>query len=141
MPSRFDFEFLDTAARRFEVSYESAKRRGSIHPCRPYYLEQLEDLNKLWKILLKGLVTSQIHNLIALIEAKRMEWSTDQDKSIFERMVCDILANANWNPRPARDEFEYLQRAAVSGQLADVIELYMRILKEKPDSDQEEGNQ
>ena len=32
MPSRFDFEFLDTAARRFEISYDNGKRQGIFLP-------------------------------------------------------------------------------------------------------------
>jgi hypothetical protein len=132
IPSRFDFEFLDTAARRFEISYDDGKRRGSSHPSRPYYLEQLQDFEKLWDILAKSnkLAISQIHNLVGIIEAKRMEWTTDQDERVFEQMVCDALYNANWEPRPSQDDFKSLEQAALSGQLADVVELYMRILKE-----------
>jgi len=65
MPSRFDFVFLDTAARRFEVSYAQGaqgndgqqqqgqrpgdrdkwlRRRGPAGRTRPYYLEKLGEL-------------------------------------------------------------------------------------------------
>lgn len=148
-PSRFDFEFLDSAAQRFEVSYEDGKRRDLLaHPRRPYYLEELEDFECLWKILAdsKGLTTSQIHNLIGFIETKRMEWVAIQDKSIFERLVRDALDNAEWKTHPrqhlAPKKFEQLCRAGISGQLADVVEVYMRILKIKTAVDKmEEGNQ
>lgn len=132
MPSRIDFEFLDTAARRFEISYDDGKRRGLTHPSRPYYLEQLEDFEKLWDILAKSnkLAISQIHNFVGIIEAKRMEWTTGQGERVFEQMVRDALYNANWEPRPSKDDFKRLEQAALSGQLADVVELYLRILKE-----------
>jgi hypothetical protein len=138
-PSRFDFEFLDTAARRFEVSYDNGKRRGWQHPSRPYYLEQLESFEQLWNRLSGktcGLTTSQIHNLIGIIETKRMEWAIDQKgasvQETFERFVGEVLNDAEWKQHPSKDEMEQLCQAAVSGQLADVVELYIRILK-KPD--------
>jgi hypothetical protein len=138
-PSRFDFEFLETAAQRFEISYEGDERRGSFHPCRPYYLEELGDFKWLWEALSgpKGLTTTQIHNLIELIEDTRMEWVVAQeDKTVFERLVCDALNNAEWATHPKRylspGKLKQLRQAAISGQLADVVELYMRILKRKP---------
>jgi hypothetical protein len=123
-PSHFDFEFLDAAARRFEVSYGNGKRRGEIHPARPYYLEQLDSFKELWGILDDGLATSQIHNLVGLIEEKRLEWSAEADSKTFKRMVCDILENAGWMRRPGKEQFEQLVQATLSGQLADVVEFY-----------------
>lgn len=143
-PSRFDFEFLETAAQRFEISYEADKRRGSKHPRRPYYLEELDEIDVLWKTLAGegGLTTTQIHNLIELIEGTRLEWQGHWDQQVFEQIVCDALDEAGWkkekHPRRDPDLFKKLHRAAVSGQLADVVELNMRILKKKPARDQEE---
>ncbi len=137
MSSRFDFEYLDTAARRFEVSYEHGKRRGtrqsggSYHPARPYYLEQLDEFEKLWSILSQGLETTQIHNIIGTIEDKRMEWGADQNNEIFKQAIRDALYNAHWKPRPEARQFDQLCEAALSGQLADTIELKMRILNER----------
>lgn len=136
MPSRFDFEFLDTASRRFEVSYENGKRRGLVHPARPYYLEQLAELEELWEMLSDGpgrLATSQIHNLVGLIEAKRSEWYAKQDDPVFKQIVKDIIANV-WKDCP--DLHRFVQ-AAVSGQLTDVVELHMSILKETQKGDNE----
>src|SRR5579875_732830 len=140
MPSRFDFEFLDTAARRFEISYDaSGKRRGGSHPARPYYLEQLNEFEMLWNILFEGLETTQIDNLVGLIEEKRMEWFADHNDEVFKRTVHDALNNANWRPlrcpKPESETFEQLYRAALSGQLADVVEVYIRILKRQTEVD------
>jgi len=135
-PSRFDFEFLDTAARRFEVSYDNGKRRGSQRPSRPYYLEQLKSFEWLWNRLSDktcGLTTSQIHNLIGIIETKRIEWAIDQNdgstRETFVRFVSETLNDAEWKEHLNEDEMKLLRQAAVSGQLADVVELYIRILK------------
>lgn len=129
MPSHFDFEFLDTATRRFEVSYEGGTRRDSHRKSRPYYLEQLEEFETLWDVLSKKLSKSQIENLIGIIETKRQEWEKEQDKHVFEQVVRDALNNANWKSHPKTEKFEQLCTAAMSGQLADVVELYMSILK------------
>ncbi|HEY4036888.1 MAG TPA: CRISPR-associated protein Csx11 [Ktedonobacteraceae bacterium] len=135
-PSRFDFEFLDTAARRFEVSYDNSKRRGSQRPSRPYYLEQLESFERLWNRLSDktcGLTASQIHNLIGIIETKRMEWAIDPNDGSsmepFVHFVGEVLNDAEWKQHPSKDDMKLLHQAAVSGQLADVVELYIRILK------------
>ncbi len=139
-PSRFDFEFLDTAARRFEISYEKGKRRGSTHPARPYYLEQLNDFTELWAILSNGLSTSQIHNLIEAIETKRLEWEAKSDDLTFKKMICMILNNADWGSRrPSPEKLDCLEQAALSGQLADVFELYVRILKKSSEVDKAEA--
>ena len=146
MPSRFDFEFLDTAARRFEVSYEGDRRRRIPPSSRPYYLEQLNELEELWTILSQGLTTTQIHNLLGIIEAKRAEWRVGQQNSLsqqtFEAVVHDALSNAEWrsDAQPSEDQLRRLCQAAVSGQLADVVELYIRILKCQTQLDKQGGN-
>ncbi len=143
MPSRFDFEFLDTAARRFEISYDNGKRQGiflpgsAYHPARPYYLEQLDEFEKLWTTLSEGLETTQIDNLIGIIEEKRMEWLADRNDAVFKQTVYDALDNANWKADkcPDADQFKQLRRATLSGQLTDVVELYISILKQRPEAD------
>ncbi len=142
--SRFDFEFLDTAARRFEISYNNGKRRGTFlpgstyHPARPYYLEQLEEFDKLWTALSEGLETTQIDSLIGIIEEKRMEWLVDRNDEVFRQAVYDALDNADWkaDKRPNADQFKQLRRTALSGQLTDVVELYISILKQRPEADE-----
>ncbi|NJK53958.1 MAG: hypothetical protein HC936_16310 [Leptolyngbyaceae cyanobacterium SU_3_3] len=50
-PSRFDFEFLDSTARRFEIYYDENGRRP--RHTRPFYLEDLDRFDTLWEILKK----------------------------------------------------------------------------------------
>lgn len=138
-PSTFDFEFLDTTARRFEIHYDKEGRRP--RQTRPFYLEDLDRFQTLWKIL-KNLETSQRHQVIYTIEATREMWyGQDLQKSwtdtVFEQFVTDTLANATWTkdykkwtdiPQQQRQQ---LIDAGVRGELADLADLYMEILKER----------
>ncbi|RZN14850.1 MAG: CRISPR-associated protein Csx11 [Methanosarcinales archaeon] len=135
-PSRFDFEFLDSASRRFEISYdqETGKRRDILKSERPYLLEELEHFRRLRGIFSeKKLARTQIKNMIGLIETKREEWSSKKDDDIFRRFVHDVLHNANWNDG-IPSEIEELEDAAVSGKLRDIVELYMDIIKNQEES-------
>jgi hypothetical protein len=127
--SRFDFEFLDTASRRFEVSYENGKRRDPLKSERPYVLEELNYFEKCWTTLSKGLARSQIKNVIGLIETKRDEWLIEAGEDGFKKFVHDVLHNANWRSGTPIEQINDLEKAAVSGKLKDIVELYMYILK------------
>jgi hypothetical protein len=147
-PSTFDFEFLNSAAQRFEISYnKEGKRRSRERQARPYYLEEIEDFLKIWERLENGLATSQIKTLGELIETKRREWFDEsallddekrkQRDKTFEQFVKDAINNAAWkkDKRPKGDEFDGFLQAALRGQLVDVIELFMQILKQKSNVD------
>ncbi len=128
--SRFDFEFLDSASRRFEVSYdeESGKRRDKIRGQRPYLLDELDDFERLWKTISEELSSSQIKETVGLIETKREEWMLETDDPVFKNFVHNVIQNVNWmHGKPAK--MIELEKAAVSGKLRDIVELYMDILK------------
>ncbi len=128
-PSRFDFEFLDTSSRRFEVIYDShGKRRGTTKSERPYLLDELDNFERLWNILSEKLSRSQIKNIIGLIETKREEWLPEDRNDVFEKLVHDVLHNANWRGEIPTNIGE-LEQAAISGKLRDIVEFYMDILK------------
>jgi hypothetical protein len=145
-PSQFDFEWLDTNARRFEVAYANGKRRTLSKRNRPYLLEDLERFQTLWDKLAvqDGLSTVQIKQLDGLIEAKREEWEQPTGQGnyceVFKRFVCDALVNAGWKKklkdRDSKDR-ERLYQAALTGELHDVLHLYMDILKRKPEQEQQ----
>jgi len=127
-PSIFDFEYLDTSARRFEVAYNGdGQRMGKDKHQRPYLLEQFNDLEDTWTQL-SHLSTSQIKGLEALIEAKRRDWDeptgTPNVSDAFRQFVGDAL-------REVKVHSARLESAAVTGMLADALEIHMTIHKGK----------
>lgn len=137
-PSTFDFEFLDTTARRFEIHYDKNGRRPRL--TRPFYLEDLDRLDELWKYM-ERLTRTQRHQVIHTIEATRETWyGQDPDgksttDEVFEQFVADTLAGTywpqaqSWSSVPPEWQQELVQ-AGVHGQLTDLAELHMEILKE-----------
>lgn len=140
VPSHFDFEFLDSAARRFEVSYKDGKRRhyeDDRKAAHPYYLEDLSDFKEIWCLLEENLKRTQIKNMVGLIETKREEWREDADDKTFKAFVHDVINNVNWiKEKP--EKINEIEKAAVSGRLNDIVELYMDILKDKEEYNGEE---
>lgn len=138
-PSTFDFEYLDSTARRFEIHYDKEGRRP--RQTRPFYLEDLDRFDTLWKIL-KNLETSQRHQVIYTIEATRETWHGQDEENqsvndvVFQQFVADTLANASWSKNQPwksipKDQQQQLIDAGVRGELADLAELHMEILKER----------
>jgi hypothetical protein len=137
-PSTFDFEFLDSAGRRFEVYYDSNGRRP--RSTRPFYLEDLDRLKKLWGCV-KELHGTQRHQVVRTIESTREAWHGQEQNeqasqdAVFRQFVSDTLAGAAWPKDKSWDvssqECKDLVQAGISGELADLAELYMEILKEK----------
>ncbi len=137
-PSHLDFEFLNTTARRFEIHYDKTGRRP--RPTRPFYLEDLDRLETLWSCM-KRLSKTQRHQVIRTIEATREAWyGQDNDgksttDEVFKQFVADTLAGAtwpkgqSWNSVPNEWQ-EKLIQAGVRGELTDLAELHMEILKE-----------
>jgi hypothetical protein len=130
LPSTFDYEFLDTTARRFEVSYDaSGQRRGPERRQRPYLLEQLDELEQAWQDISR-LSKSQIHAVISTIETKREMWQKPSGAGalalpgadVFRQFVCDTL-------REAGVYSDSLERAALSGMLRDALEIHLEIMK------------
>ena len=137
-PSRFDFEFMDTTARRFEIHYDDDGRR--TRRTRPFYLDDLGRLEKTWKEMCH-LEKSQRHQVVAAIEATREAWfgvdgaGVSWRDEVFRQFVHDTLAGAAW-PKGHKwagisdDMRKKLEDAGVTGELADLAELHQEILKE-----------
>ena len=137
-PSRFDFEFLDTTARRFEIYYDESGRRP--RHTRPYYLEDLDRLETLWDYM-QRLSKTQRHQVIRTIEATRETWygqdgdSASTEDDVFRQFVADTLAGAAWPKGQSWSGIstewqDKLVWAGVHGELTDLSELHMEILKE-----------
>ena len=84
------------------------------------------------------LSATQRHQVVRTIEVTREEWF-GQDRNgmsvtdpVFRQFVHDTLADAEWDwralPQHIRDQFV---AAGVRGELADLLELRMEILKEE----------
>lgn len=127
-PSRFDFQFLDCAATRFELEYSDAGRKRRFP--RPYLLEKWNDLAHVWELLRKGLATSQIKAVQADIGAKRRQWAEIADRTL-EAFVRDTLATADWKQSLSPNDLDFLTKAGTGGLLEDAIELYVGLLKRK----------
>ncbi len=131
-PSTFDYEYLDTTSRRFEVIYDAnGQRRSPEKRQRPYLLEELDGLEKAWGEISR-LSKSQIHAIIPAIETKRQVWEKTvgeealalPEGDVFRQFVCDTL-------REAKVHSELLEHAALSGILRDATEIHLEIMKEE----------
>jgi len=140
-PSYFDFQFLETSTRRFEIKLDKDinKRKHDIlgeKSPRPYYLENLDNFTKLWEILNDKnykITSSQINNLNALLTSKIHDWCIGNSKlnmPEFEDLVEDSIVNIL---RINKEDynFKFIKDAILSGLFFDVIELYTKIMKEK----------
>ena len=161
-PATFDFEWLDTTGRRFEIAYDDeGQRRDRLR--RPYLLDEVQVLKGAWQVIggKEGLTNNQIYALRDLIESKRVEWYATPTASCLDKtyhQFCrEAILNAEWpqagrekllNPwpialqpngapdHPTERLIDHLTNWAVNGLLTDVIELYMSIMKEKPERSQ-----
>jgi len=127
-PSTFDYEYLDTTARRFDVAYGvDGQCRGAICHQRPYLLEDVACIEEAWRQISR-LSSSQIRPLEALVEAKRRDWGqstgTLNVSTTFRQFVGDVLREAGVHS-PA------LERAATTGMLTDALEIHLTIHKDK----------
>lgn len=134
----FDFEVLDTATRRFAIRYDGNGRRLT-RPTRPYLPEQLDEWRQVWELLEQDLTTSQVEALTALVERKREEWGEPLGEKAnysetFRRFVQDTLINVaadrwkRWNG----EERALVETYLLSGRLADVLEVHMKVMKQRP---------
>jgi hypothetical protein len=144
LPSTFDFEYLDTTARRFEIAYQVSQASETpqlyrpSRPNRPYLLGEVETLQRIWDVLCTHLRTNQWMQIDGLIEAKRREWNEPRGalgapSDAFKQLVHDTLGNAEWRRKPTRNQLNLLKDAACTGALNDVIDLYHEAMKERPE--------
>jgi CRISPR-associated Csx11 family protein len=151
-PSTLDFQWLDTGGRRFEIAYDDKGCRQDMQR-RPYMLDELVTFKKIWDTLSAHLTSSQIHALNELIETKRNDWKDSSETSgVFTQFCRDTIANIDWRKKEMENERVYPwgndtktpEKAwldewtgyATRGLLTDVIELYMKILKKKPECEE-----
>ncbi len=146
LPNYFDFEFIDTSAKRFDIMAGQNGKR--VHPLfgengpRPYYLEEIENIEELKKYLLekeddfkKKNTISQLHNFRTIIASKVEEWG--KEDGALEEFVADsiihilkikksIRKNGNEAKNP---NFDFIKNAVLSGMFFDMMEIYHSITK------------
>ncbi|WP_063727522.1 hypothetical protein [Kosmotoga sp. DU53] len=137
IPSYFDFEYLSSASQRFEISYNDknnkVQRRSDNRKQRPYYLDDLDDIEMVWATLSTKLSNSQIKKLNSLVEKKRRDWasSLEDNDEVFKAYVEYVVDNLKWKPSLSNDERKKIIDFCVNGKLSDVLEIHMSILKDK----------
>ncbi|MBE0448705.1 MAG: hypothetical protein IBX64_11530 [Actinobacteria bacterium] len=142
-PSTLDFEFLDVTAKRFELAYdeESNMRLPKAHETystRPFLLEDLDIIQRLWELVAKdrstALTNTQLKQITEMIETKRQDWQVaEPDNDTLRRFAEQTFQRSSgrkWNNVSAIDK-EHLISWATSGRWRDLIELEMQILKRK----------
>ncbi|RAM58965.1 hypothetical protein DS66_05225 [Mesotoga sp. SC_3PWM13N19] len=133
-PSYFDFEHLSSASQRFEISYtKDGRRRSKDRKHRPYYLDDLDEIERVWVLLSTKLSNSQIKKLNTLVEEKLRDWTLSSEKAddTFKSYVENVVDNLRWKQSLSKDEKDTLIDFCVSRKLADVLEIHMSILKDK----------
>ena len=128
-PATLDVQWMDAAARRFEIAYDERGRRLTM-PRRPYLLDDLPTFEALAATLRVGLSASQRHALRDAIEGKREAWQPQGEESqrggAFWQFCRDAIVTADWRGVPQIDYDEWADHAA-RGTLTDIIDLYARL--------------
>jgi len=136
-PSRFDFTHLETTGHRYRLGYSRERRRlDPDRPTRPLLLGDITRLSEIWETLKAGLHPTQINQLFSDLERKREGWGLEYPvrDEVFRRLVESAVDSAEWESgAPGGEKREDLLEAVTSGLFRDVIELYMKILKEGGD--------
>jgi hypothetical protein len=125
-PSLFDFEFLDSASRRFEIAYDTmGRRRAAGRTHRPYPLEFVSTLERIWRVLSR-LSRTQIHWLEGILAAKLQEWD-----ELPPGFVEAAFRNLEWGEtaRPDSADLNLLIAAVESRLLFDALEFYRGVMK------------
>ncbi len=145
-PATFDFLFLEANVKRHDVAYDSDGRRITDRR-KPYLLDEVEELKRAWNLLSGNLTSSQIHQMIDLIETAREDWFGYGEGDIWERSRDDrtfrefcrsVIANAEWKNKPGDRDIENLTNWAASGLLTDTFTLHHRMMKEEVKRDKEQ---
>lgn len=151
-PNFFDFEFLDSTTRRFDLHIGEKDKRPHIHfgpegTC-PYPLEMLSKIEDLWDVLtnIHGLTDTKLRNIESLWLTKLKEWKVDlTDKESFGFQQWQKLVEATLKKefgdvnklvestlkQKFGDVDEMLRESIYSGLFFDCLELNLRILKKK----------
>ena len=154
----FDFVFLDSNVRRFDVGKE---RRHwlfteSENKPKPYLLWDVDDFERLRKLIADlDLTTTQIMNLYEMLISKLNEWEirkppaellnsenkeNKEKAKVFERLVDNAIKSTplrlkvveseeTRKGRITKEDYEFLKNLIMSGLFFDFVDLWHTILK------------
>lgn len=145
-PSHFDFVFLDTTARRFEVPLDPEKRKRH-HPLfgldrspRPYYLEDMERFETLWKKLRelssnKKLTQTRLQAIRTLLATKFEFWGLDKvssnDDPRWEEWQNLVETTLKRDLELDGKDCDFIKQTILDGLFFDCLELELQIMKKK----------
>ena len=137
-PSTFEFEYLDSASRRFDLSYDTNHRRRDVHRShRPFCLSQFGLFDETERILKEYLFlgthkakTHQLKALDGILHQKYQLWNCESWGGLDKTFIGWTLHNVEWGVRgPTAAEFGTLASAVSAGILADLLEIELGIRK------------
>ena len=145
LPGYFDFVFLETTGRRFEVGLDKSENRRyhplfglKKSPC-PYYLDEIEKFEKLWGLFKKladtnKLTDTKLNNIQSLLANKFKKWELDKISYEDERWkkwegFIDAVLKRNIDIDTSK--LDFIKETINSGLFFDCLELYYKILKKK----------
>lgn len=147
-PSIYDFEFLDSNIRRFDVG--KIRRHwlfiGSRSRPKPYSLWDLDNFDRLQRIIdACGLTDTQVTNFYELLVSKIEEWGIERVEDLrseaFEALVenaiksfplrLKITSNETCKDKISKSDYDFLKESIFSGMFFDFFDLWHTILKRK----------
>lgn len=143
-PSHFDFEYLDSSARRYDLTGNRVHRiMGSVGP-RPYYLEEVRELKEFWDLCKKHLQgqasLKRIEELLVdrVISWGRLDRERDKEEngSVLKRFTEAVVRHPNHFGQAIKEgkldepKVSFLVRSCTRGFLFDAIELFCNMLGE-----------
>jgi hypothetical protein len=132
--SLFDYLHLETTGQRYRLAYDpnDGRRLDPAVSDRAFSFERYDRLERLWKLLAKGLTTAQINALFSGIEQKREEWALSYPArdAVLQRLTRALIDAADWKLAVNESDRTMLLESAADGLFRDAVELHMKILKE-----------
>jgi len=142
-PNYYDFEFLDSNTRRYDITLDAGKRRKSNvaeFQSKPFLLDELDQkIMRLWSELiqgkqLKGITDTKLRNLQSLWLTKYQEWdaadSSKGHKTWKDLVTCSIRKEFSIDDY-SNKQYALLMETINNGLFFDTLELYLGILKER----------
>ncbi|MBD3180848.1 hypothetical protein GF312_01050, partial [Candidatus Poribacteria bacterium] len=137
IPSYFDYEYLDSVGRRFEIGYQNTgearlRRRGSdpYFGPRPYYMDIYPIIPKLWKALERDQKVEKTHikHLETMLATAHQLWDGDDPADIAAKIkyiehTFINVGSREWWRSLAETERDNLIKAALDKTFFDILEL------------------